>query len=350
MFLCLPVVKIDVFKGKKNTITAILCPLFKDGIMSKVSSTYRVIEILKRLEDAEVVCLKHLSIQYETSERSIRRDFELIREIFGDILVSPKKGCYQIISKQLLNTVLNSTELYMLKNILKLSEKSKLSLSKDVDEQVKKAILHETTDSPYLFKQKPYDEIYEDKEKFKFLEHAIKFRKEISFCYTNLNKISYFVLKPYKIVFVNENFYLASEHTSRHHETRVMMSRIALIDKLAYTGNFFYHHPEIMDFIHYAQSPWAIYRPNFKDYLQEIILEIPKEQAKYFKLKKFFPSQKILSEDTKGTLRISYIVTSENEITGLIKQWIPYIKVIHPPTLIAFFETVAKAFYDQYNT
>jgi predicted DNA-binding transcriptional regulator YafY len=233
----------------------------------------------------------------------------------------------------------------MLKNILKLSDKSKLSLSKDVDENIKKAILKEESDSPYLFKQKPYEEIYENKEKFKFLEHAIKFRKEIKFRYTNLDKINYFTLKPYKIVFLSENFYLASEIELKRNGVNVTMSRIAMIDELSTTGNSFYHNPDIMNFIHYVQSPWGTYKSNFKEHLKEVVIEVPKEQAKYFKLKKFFPSQKILREDENGTIQISYTVTSENEVVGLIKQWIPYVKVISPQSLINLFEKVAKDFY-----
>ncbi|MGE3298994.1 MAG: helix-turn-helix transcriptional regulator [Arcobacter sp.] len=313
--------------------------------MSKVSSTYRVIEILKDLEDGKLLCLTNLAYKYDTSERSIRRDFELIREIFGDIIISPQKGCYQVVSKNLLDNVLNSTELYMLKNILKLSDKSKLSLSKDVDENIKKAMLKEESDSPYLFKQKPYEEIYENKEKFKFLEHAIKFRKEIRFRYTNLDKINYFILKPYKIVFLSENFYLASEIELKRNGVNVTMSRIAMIDELSTTGNSFYHNHDIMNYINYAQSPWATYKPNFKEHLKEVVIEVPKEQAKYFKLKKFFPSQKILSEDENGTIQISYTVTSENEVVGLIKQWIPHVKIISPQSLINLFEKVAKDFY-----
>lgn len=315
--------------------------------MSKISSTYRVIEILKDLDDGKLLCVSNLTYKYDTSERSIRRDFELIREIFGDILISPQKGCYRVVSKNLLDNVLNSTELYMLKNILKLSDSSKLSLSKDVDENIKKAMLKETSDSPYLFKQKPYEEIYQNKEKFKFLEHAIKFRKEIKFRYTNLDRVNYFTLKPYKIVFLSENFYLASEIELKKNGTNVIMSRIAMIDELVFTEKSFYHNLDIMDFIHHVQSPWASYKPNFKTHLKEVIIEIPKAQAKYFKLKKFFASQKILAEDENGTITISYTVSSENEVIGLIKQWIPYVKVVSPQSLINLFEKIAKDFYEQ---
>jgi hypothetical protein len=133
--------------------------LKKGVFMGKLSSTHRVIEILKLLNDGKVLCVDNLGNVYDTSTRSIRRDFEMIREIFGDILISHQKGCYQTVNKLLLEDTLNSTELYMLKNILKLSEKSNLSLSKNVDASIKAAIIKEDKNSPYLFKNKPYEEI-----------------------------------------------------------------------------------------------------------------------------------------------------------------------------------------------
>lgn len=314
--------------------------------MSKVSSTYRVIEILKNLDEGKLLCLENLAYKYDTSERSIRRDFELIREIYGDILISPKKGCYQTVSKTLLENTLNSTELYMLKNILELSDKSKLSLTKDFDVNIKNAIIKEESNSPYLFKQKPYEEIFEHKEKFKKLEYAIKYKKEIRFKYMNFDNINVFTLKPYKIVFLNENFYLASQDKNGH-KNYMTMNRIALIDEIEETGNTFPIDKDIMDFIHYMQSPWATYKENFRNHLKEVIITIPKEQAKYFKLKKFLPSQKIVNENEDGTICISYTVTSENEVISLIKQWIPYVKVVAPESLIGMFKKIAKKFFIQ---
>ena len=313
--------------------------------MGKVSSTYRVIEILKALNEGQVLSIDTLSSTYDTSARSIRRDFELIKEIFGEILISPQKGCYQAIGKTILQDTLNSTELYMLKNILALSDKSHLNLSKTIDSKIKKAMIKESGDSPYVFKNKPYEEIYEHKEKFRFLEHAITFRKEISFTYQNGDKINTFILKPYKILFINENFYLASEVQSK----KMILSRIAMIEALYYTGQTFNHNHDIMEFIYDMQSPWATYKENFKQELKEIIVQIPKEQAKYFKLKKFLPSQKILHEDEEGVLTLSYTVTSQNEVITLIKQWIPYIKIIAPSGLSWMMRGVAKKYLESFE-
>ncbi len=316
--------------------------------MSKKSATYRVIEILKELDNGKLLCIKNLAYKYNISERSVQRDFELIREVYGDILLSPRKGCYQTASKNLLENTLNSTELYMLKNILKLSDKSKLSLSKNIDTNIKDAIIKEESNSPYLFKQKPYEEIFNHKDKFKQLEYAVKFKKEIRIKYDNLGRTSYFILKPYKIVFINENFYLASQFQTEKKKNIVAMSRIALISEIEETKNSFQIDKDMMDFIYYMQSPWATYKKNFRNYLKEVIIQFPKEQAKYFKLKKFMPSQKILNEDDNGTITISYTVTSEQEVIGLIKQWIPYAKIISPNSLVGIFRTTSKKLFNSF--
>lgn len=306
--------------------------------MSRESATYRVIEILKDLDGGKLLCLQNLALKYDTSERSIRRDFELIRKIYGDILISPQKGCYQCVSKTLFENIIHSAELHMLKNIAKLSHEANLSLH--VDNDVQKALIREDENSPYLFKQKPYEEIFKYREKFSKLEFAVKFRKEIKIVYDNLGKINRFKLKPYKIIFINENFYLASERKGN-----VILSRIALIVDIKMTGNEFFIDRDMMEYIFYMQSPWAIYKKDFKSHLKEVIIEIPKPQAKYFKLKKFLPSQKILNEDENGNITISYTVTSEHEVHSLIKQWIPFVKVISPNTLVGAFKKIAKIFY-----
>jgi len=50
--------------------------------MSQKSSLYRVIEILKRLNDGEKLCVSRLVAEYEVSERTIQRDFKMIVEVF----------------------------------------------------------------------------------------------------------------------------------------------------------------------------------------------------------------------------------------------------------------------------
>ncbi len=314
-------------------------------MMSKISATKRVIEILKDLNNGKKLCIENLSYAYDTCTRSIRRDFELIKDIFGDILISSSKGCYTIVNKILLNDTLNSTELYMMKNILKLSEKSQLDISKNIDNDFKTSIIKEDSNSPYLFTNKPYEEVYAHKEKFKLLENAIKYRKEIKIIYNNDHKINTFYFLPHKIIFISENFYLVSENR----KYKYTLSRIALIESIECTGNHFLYNHDLLEFIKQMQTPWAVYRENWKDLMIDVVLLMPIKQAKYFKLKKFLPSQEIIHEYDNGYIQVQYSVTSQNEVMGLVKQWIPYVKVIKPRALKKLFKDIATRYIENIN-
>jgi len=50
--------------------------------MSQKSSLHRTIEILKHLNDGKQLCVTRLALEYEVSDRTIRRNFELLRELF----------------------------------------------------------------------------------------------------------------------------------------------------------------------------------------------------------------------------------------------------------------------------
>lgn len=100
--------------------------------MSQKSSLYRTIEILKDLNAGKKLCISNLATAYEVSDRTIRRDFELIKEIFGDF-VSKEGECYQAYKKVLLEDVLNARDLMTLANIVNLfgiTQKNLLSLIK----------------------------------------------------------------------------------------------------------------------------------------------------------------------------------------------------------------------------
>ena len=62
--------------------------------MGQKSSLYRTVEILKMLNEGQKLCITNLAYAYDVSDRTIRRDFELIKELFGNFII--KEGeCYQ---------------------------------------------------------------------------------------------------------------------------------------------------------------------------------------------------------------------------------------------------------------
>ncbi len=65
----------------------------------------------------------------------------------------------------------------------------------------------------------------------------------------------------------------------------------------------------------------------------DVLVEIDKSRASFFVAKKFLPSQEIVKVKEDNNLLVSFKVTQEREVEDLIKQWIPYIKVIEPFSL-----------------
>jgi predicted DNA-binding transcriptional regulator YafY len=138
-------------------------------------------------------------------------------------------------------------------------------------------------------------------------------------------------VKPYKIVFMNENFYLACE--VEHPDYQFSPYRISKIENVTPTGKNFHQNREIASFIKNMQTPLAKYTPGYKEHLIDVIVEVASEKAHHFKAKKHLPSQKIIEEKEDGTLVLSYTVTQTIEIDDLIKRWIPSMKVTSPSSL-----------------
>jgi predicted DNA-binding transcriptional regulator YafY len=111
------------------------------------------------------------------------------------------------------------------------------------------------------------------------------------------------------------------------------MLRIAQIESVTLHKQTFYHDYDIKEFIKHIQTPFSKYTPQFKNHLIKIVLKVEKPKAKFFKLKKHLPSQKVLEELADGSLLISFEVTQELEVESLIKSWIPHIRVIEPQSL-----------------
>ena len=111
------------------------------------------------------------------------------------------------------------------------------------------------------------------------------------------------------------------------------MYRLSKIKSVEDTPKTFHKNIEIEDFIKDMQTPFSIYRRDYKKHLITVILEVDKSKAFYFESKKYLKSQEILEKKENGNLLIKYKITQEMEIEELIKKWIPFVKVIEPLSL-----------------
>lgn len=150
-------------------------------------------------------------------------------------------------------------------------------------------------------------------------------------------------IKPYKVLFMNENFYLACEVNNDYKFT---MFRISKIKNVTLTENTFYKNPDIVDFINDIQTPFAKYQPNYKDHLLEVKVEVHQSKADFFKTKQFLPSQTIVETKENGNIILVFTVTRELEVEELVKKWLPYLKVLEPLTLDEKIKNDIKRYFD----
>lgn len=168
-------------------------------------------------------------------------------------------------------------------------------------------------------------------ENLTILKDSIKNKELISIKYKLHNReVFYENLKPYKILFMNDNYYLACE---TNNEYKFSMYRVNNILEINQSRDTFCYDIDLLEFVENIQTPFAKYSEDFKEKLIRVIVEVDKSKISFFENKKFLPSQKIEDRLENGNLLLSFLITQEIEIEDLIKRWIPYLKVIEPISL-----------------
>lgn len=297
--------------------------------MSHSDSIRRVVEIMHRLNEGQAVSVERMARLYDVHVRTIRRDFELIKDIFG-AFVTKEGDAYRAYDKLLLERVLSSTELMQLSNVVSL-----LSLTEQHQAitDTTQALIKRSNEV-YAFKSKPFEQL-PNLDVLKKLEHTITYRQTIQIQYQTRRGPIEYTVQPYKIVFLNENFYLVGVYQDRSGEG-FKFFRVALIRSVSVVGKTFLHDQTVDTFIEKLQTPWALFDlPE-----QTIRLRVDKRVKKYFIAKQYLPSQQIVSEYPNGDIQITYQVTRFQEIEELIIKWLPGVRVLEPQSLKTYLKKV----------
>ena len=102
------------------------------------NQTTRVLELLKRFDNNQKVCISSLQKDYlweNKSEKTIRRDLDVIKEIFPESfeLISGEKGCYKAITKKSFENFLSPQNISLLVQTFNLTQQSDSFKSLDID-------------------------------------------------------------------------------------------------------------------------------------------------------------------------------------------------------------------------
>lgn len=286
--------------------------------MNKISA---IIFILNKLDCGEVTT-KGLAEELNVSTKSIQR---YIREIENAEfpLYNPQKGAYAFVEGfSLQKMLLSDTEaglLVLLNSFVDSLKNKKIDKSFDM---FKKRILSEHADSPFFIKFQSGLK-YEINEKTKTIEKAIKEQEYITIESVYNKKLQN--LKPIKIAYFEGFWYLIC---LLGHKNKVLKYNIDNIKTITATNKYFEITSDINKILKESTNIYFEMERKIK-----VKLSVAQKAAKYFKVKEYFPLQKITKENKDGSLILECKIAKEEEILPTIFHWLPHIKVMEPKWL-----------------
>lgn len=296
------------------------------------NQTMRVLELLKRFNDGQIVKISELksdALWEGKSEKTIRRDLDVIKQYFPDSFacVRGEGGAYRAITKASFENFLDTKALSFFALAYNLASKNQLFDTFGFDESAKSALKAKlkSANACYSFVSRPFESIESKAEILKSLEFAITYRRKINLKYKNDQKtLEFKEINPYKIVFMSENFYLIC--ASERGVSKFRITQIKSVDILSHS---FHANADIIKFIECIQTPFA----TFGKESMAVRLKISAQKARFFKAKKFFRSQMIEQSLENGDIIVSYKITNFNEIKSFILSWLGSVEILEPRAL-----------------
>jgi len=297
----------------------------------KTKALYRLMELF--LSQKEISPYdENLLYEFGCNRKTLERYLGEIEEQYGHIVTIKKarKKVWRMVSASdvFMEFIKNSddiTGLFLMAQefdpyIFKEIEKGTLSKISKNDEDV------------FLFKNSIMEELNSEESKkiFKNLKQAIKRREYRDIVYYYDELVVYKGVKCLKLVFMNNNWYLAVIDQDR----LLKFLRLSFIREVHYASKNSFSHSDVepyMEFFKRLQNAMTLYGVEPK----VATLKARPKIAKYFKadMKKYFPSQRFVEKLDDGSVLFTVEYTQELEILPFVQRWLPDIVVVEPQEL-----------------
>lgn len=291
--------------------------------MKNEKLSYRLAEILTRLNSGEKLTVKELAQAYETHPRTILRDFNE-RLAF---LPFEKEGDFYFLPPSYLGK-LNYQDI---KNFAQISGIG--SLYPKLDTSFLREILDGRANSVYSAKGYFFEDASLFVDTLSILKEAIRECRHIEFLYKNEPR----VVEPYRIVHHHGCWYLAAVNKSL-----LRAYRLSRIVSPKYRPNILTFEPDeaILKQLENEESIW------FGQEKQEIILSVHGDVALHFKQRQLLPEQQVIKVLDDGGLLVSSKITHITQILPLVRYWIPHLKIVNPESLQQQLEKELKGYLE----
>lgn len=263
----------------------------------------RLSQILIKFNNGDRVTIEDLAEEFGVSKRTIERDF--VRFSYLPIIKENKEYYLEDLAIGKLN-------FDDIKNFAIFSGVK--SLFPSLTKQFLAEILTDKINKAFLVSNSGFEDIEKKQEIFYNLTSAICDQKIINFFYNDKAR----VVKPYKLINTNGIWYLnATENED------IKTYTFSKIKSLKVTDEKFIQNINILKEIERNEI-------NFLSSItKEVHLEIDNSAKEYFLRKKVLSNMKIIDQ-TNEYFIVSTNVAFDDEILNIVKQWIPYIRIVFP--------------------
>lgn len=275
----------------------------------------RLVLMMDKLSNERFASLKDLAYEYNVDERTIRRDVDKLHffPISVEKSVVKLADGFYFEGSRLLDRELMVTELAL---------NSIRGINEDIDaymDIIRAKVSHPTFFSPYHVKAEIYQQIDMDSDLLNKIEDAIT--------KSNISKIKsndvMSVVYPYKVVAFDGIWYLLAKDEA---DEKIKTFLIANIKEFrATTSTYKVTGKDISSILENVHSAWFEDGNSF-----EVKIRVKPKVAHIFKLKDHLSSQKILKENSDGSLIVTYNVSTDEDVDNLIKAWLPHVEILKP--------------------
>lgn len=263
----------------------------------------RLSQILIKFNNGDRVTIEDLAEEFGVSKRTIERDF--VRFSYLPIIKENKEYYLEDLAIGKLN-------FDDIKNFAIFSGVK--SLFPSLTKQFLAEILTDKINKAFLVSNSGFEDIEKKQEIFYNLTSAICDQKIINFFYNDKAR----VVKPYKLINTNGIWYLnATENED------IKTYTFSKIKSLKVTDEKFIQNINILKEIERNEI-------NFLSSItKEVHLQIDNSAKEYFLRKKVLSNMKIIDQ-TNEYFIVSTNIAFDDEILNIVKQWIPYIRIVSP--------------------
>jgi predicted DNA-binding transcriptional regulator YafY len=282
----------------------------------------RLGQILKIFLEKDKVSTSWLSKYFQTTPRTIQRDLVLLKKASFPIR-ELSLGYYRIDKTLIKNfEVFDETELALVIAIKNLVGQLGVPFQQAADDIFNK-LYEDVTTSPIFIKID--DSVILDKRMFNRIIKTIREKRQGMFQYEVYSPYEV-TIEPYRICFFDGFWYLVGKDLCDQQFKRYALDKIK--DFRPQNNNFRCVPADVDRMIKESGNIWFSSGRNI-----EVVVEVDKSCAGYFRRRKAFPHQEIKEKLPDGAIIVSFKVGSHEEIMNTLKVWLPHIKIIQPEEL-----------------